>query len=285
MEPRITTSELAYYVQREFKIDPYDFAFEFLLRWLRADPAIFLHENRILEEDIVARGKEERKNTEPDGLDQKAHRMDSRPDLFLTVDTPDGEPIRHDPGAMEAQEWVLKRRFLYDFLQKAGGTSDKLAAIYEEKYQECLSLFEYPRSELDFFTWDQDVYPRIADALKKDALSKEQWMVFHRVTMTQGLAIRYCLEVIGEVPVKVRRDFKRKYAVKAKTGLTTGNSSMTRDCADLLDALISSGLHEPRPRCAKEAAKQISEIWELELDVNSIYINIKEIYNEHLARK
>ncbi|WP_139134898.1 hypothetical protein [Magnetovibrio blakemorei] len=104
MEPRITTSELAYYVQRQFGIDPYDFAFEFFQRWLRAEPEIFLHENRIQEEDVKIRDTSARSKVNSDGIAERASRRNSRPDLFLTIDTPNGDPIVHMPGTFTSTD-------------------------------------------------------------------------------------------------------------------------------------------------------------------------------------
>lgn len=284
MEPRITTSELAYYVQRQFGVEPYDFAFEFLQRWLRADPAIFLHENKIMKEDFETRTKKDRRNSGLEALDKKVCRLDLKPDLFLTVDTPDGQQVRHEPGAMEAQEWILNRQRTYNLLRIAEETTDNLGRIYDEKFKECLGLFEYPRGELDLLTWDHDVYPLVADVLQKTDLTLNQWKVFHRITMTQALAIRYCLEVLGEIPVKVQRDFKRKYAVKKKPGKQAGVPATKRVCVECLKTLIRVGIHEPYDRGTNEAATQINEIWNLCPDDNSVSVNIRIEYSAILRK-
>lgn len=285
MEPRITTSELAYYVQRQFGIDPYDFAFEFFLRWLRADPEIFLHENRIQAEDFKTRANKERDAGDTDRTAKKAHRLGIRPDLFLTIDTPNGKPIVHDPGAMEAQEWVLCRSFVFNILIDAGGSNDKLGKIYDAKIEECRALTE---TQIDWWhlnTWDHEVYPLIADVLQKSDFNNEQWMTIHRITMTQGLAIRYCLKVHGEVPLKVQRDFQRKYVTKRVTGKEAGVPTNKPESIDYLKTLVQMGLHNLRPRGTNEAAEQICDIWEMSTDMQNIAGHIRTTYNEMLFRK
>lgn len=284
MEPRITTSELAYYVQRQFGTDPYDFAFEFFLRWLRADPEIFLHENRIQSEDFKTRANREWDAGDPDRMDKRAHRLSIRPDLFLTIDTPNGDPVIHPPGAMEAQEWVLRRRFVFNNLIEAGGPDDKLGEIYDVKLEACRALAETAMDWWILATCDHEVYPLIADVLQKRDFSNEQWMTIHRITMTQGLAIRYCLKVYGKIPDKVLRDFKQKYVLKRKTGKKANIPTNKVECIEHLKTIVQMGLHELRPRGPNEAAEQIREIWEMSTDVNSISGHIRKTYNEMISK-
>lgn len=282
MEPRITTSELAYYVQRQFGTDPYDFALEFFKRWLRAEPSIFLHECRIQEEDFKVRTNRNRERGNPDRIDEQACRTDSHPDLFLTVDTPNGDPIVHPPGAMEAQEWVLRRRFVFNILRKVGGPEDKLGKIYNAKLEECRALTKTAREGWQLEIWDHEVYPYIADALHITDLNEDQWMTIHRITMTQALAIRYCLHVYGEVPLKVLNDFKRKYTIKPKAGRRSGGDSLTNVYADCLEKLVSSGLHDLRKDGLVEAVTQIIDVWETPIAAGGVRKGIEEKYSQLL---
>lgn len=250
MRLRYLVTEFSQIIHKELDVDPYDIAFDFLQRWLRADPKIFLYENRL-------------ESKEP-----KSYPRHALPDIFYLIGGPPygAEPNYGNPEYMDLQ---LSRAQFYLILEANGSTDNALNKI---------------RKILDPQVKDPGIYSDIAVSLNKEDIEPIQWDILHRVSASMALVLRYCHESWGYIPEVIRIDFKAQYEGPKKRGRRKGKMAGAIEDIDHLLWLINSDLHPLQNGGAHVAAIQIKEVWDIERTINSIYQNILPKYGELLKK-
>jgi hypothetical protein len=118
-------------------------------------------------------------------------------------------------------------------------------------------------------------YQDMAQIFNVHALTKKQLEDISTITLKASLTFRYCCLKWDEIPRPFKIQARELLTRRRKKGPKVGEKPKGEDCYNALVNLVVTGLYVPQPKDSRFASHLIKEIFEIDLDKDSIAVYLR----------